>query len=350
MNQLAQKLNLGIITTTLLLGLIACQQTSQSNTDSAPGDKSLPGQGVSIRSAHSTWIEEKFQTEIVNIGLEKLGYQVEIPKELDYPFIFIAIANGELDYTPTYAERAHAKFFENSGGDEKLEAVGVLVPNIIAGYQIDKKTADKYNITNLEQFKQPEIAKLFDSDGDGKANLTGCNPGWGCELVAEHHLDAYGLRDTVEYDRGEYIALIANTISRYQQGESIFYYSFHPHWLASVLKIDEDAIWLEVPFTSLPQDQGNLTEKDTSVAGKNLGFAVENYQILANKKFLSANPVARRWFELVRIPIEDMNAESLRIKNGENTPEDIRRNAKKWVQKNQELFDKWLEEAKQAGA
>lgn len=43
--------------------------------------------------------------------------------------------------------------------------------------QIDKKTAAQYQITNLEQLKDPKIAQLFDSDRDGKANLVGCVPG-----------------------------------------------------------------------------------------------------------------------------------------------------------------------------
>jgi len=348
---LTQKLNIGVIITTLFVGLIACQPTptDQSNPDATTGDSNLPGEGVSIRPAHSTWIEEKFQTEIVNIGLEKLGYQVDQPQEIDYPPMYIAMANGDLDYTPTHGKRAHAQFFENSGGSEKLERVGVVIPNTTSGYQIDKKTADKYNITNLEQLKEPEIAKLFDSDGNGKANLTGCNPGWGCELVIEHHLDVYELRDTVEHDQGEYIALIADTISRYEEGESVLYYIFNPHWLASELKLEEDAVWLEVPFTSLPKEQGDVTEQDTSVDGKNLGFPIEDYQIVANKQFLAANPVAKRWFELVKIPLEDMSIESLRIKDGEDRPEDIRRHAEEWVEENQELFDSWVEEAKKAG-
>ncbi|NET55814.1 MAG: glycine betaine/L-proline ABC transporter substrate-binding protein ProX [Symploca sp. SIO2E6] len=349
MNQLAKQVNNGAIITTLLVGLIACQPIDQANTDLTHEDKNFPGKGVRIRSAHSTWIEEKFQTEIVNLGLEELGYQVEPPQEIDYPPMYLAIANGDLDYTPTHGKRAHAQFFENSGGLEKLERVGVLIPNTIGGYQIDKKTADQYKITNLEQLKKPEIAKLFDSDGNGKANLIGCNPGWGCELIIEHHLDAYDLRDTVEHNKGEYIALMADTISRYEQGESVLYFVFDPHWLASVLKVEEDASWLEVPFTSLPKEQGKVTEKDTSVDGKNLGFAVADYQIVANKQFLAANPVAKRWFELVKIPLEDVSAESLRIKDGENKPEDIRRHAQEWVEKNQELFDSWVEEAKKVG-
>ena len=54
-------------------------------------------------------------------------------------------------------------------------AKGVYSDNAAQGYLIDKKTADQYKITNIGQFKDPKIAKLFDADGDGKADLTGCN-------------------------------------------------------------------------------------------------------------------------------------------------------------------------------
>ncbi|NEO98429.1 MAG: glycine betaine/L-proline ABC transporter substrate-binding protein ProX [Symploca sp. SIO2E9] len=345
----AQKTNLGRALATLLIGLIACQSVPESTTKSIEA-QGLPGEGVKISSAHSNWIEEHFQTAIVNLGLEKLGYQIKEPKELDYPAIHLAVANGDLDYTPVHGDSAHEQFFQNSGGEEKLQKVGVLISSAVQGYQIDKKTADKYNITNLEQFKKPEIAKLFDFDRDGKANLTGCNPGWGCQLVIEHHIDAYGLRDTFEQDTGQYTALLADTMTRYQQGEPVLFYAYNPHWISSVLIPGKDVVWLEVPFTSVPEFQGKLTEKDTLIEGKNLGFAKSRYRIIANNKFLAANPVAKRWFELVQISVEDMNAESLRIKDGEDSPEDIRRHAEEWVEQNQQLWDRWLEEAKQAAS
>jgi glycine betaine/proline transport system substrate-binding protein len=90
---------------------------------------------------------------------------------------------------------------------------------------------------------------------------------------------------------------------------------------------------------------GNITEDDTSVKGKNLGFPILQQSIVANKKFLADNPVAKRWFELVQIPVEDINAESLRIKEGENKSEDIQRHAQEWVKNNQQLFDDWIKEA-----
>ena len=87
--------------------------------------------------------------------------------------------------------------YESCGGDDKFYRQGQYVSGAAQGYLIVKKTAEKYGITNIGQLKDPKIAKLFDADGDGKADLTGCNPGWGCELVIENQLSAYKLNDNV---------------------------------------------------------------------------------------------------------------------------------------------------------
>ncbi|NES92980.1 glycine betaine/L-proline ABC transporter substrate-binding protein ProX, partial [Okeania sp. SIO2B9] len=307
MKQKYLKTILGTILTSLLVIFTSCQQVPDSET-------------VTIRSANSSWIQELFQTEVVNIGLEKLGYKIERPKQIEYPAIYISLANGDLEYSTVYYEPQHNEFFENAGGEEKLEKVGKLTPDGIQRYEIDKKTADKYNITNLQQLKNPEIAKLFDSDGDGKANLVGCNPGWSCELIINHHLKAYELENTVEHNQGQYEILLADAMTRYQEGKPILYYAYEPHWISTVLKPNENVVSLEVPFTSLPSSMENLSEKDTSLDGKNLGFPLLQQRIVANQKFLEVNPVAKRWFELVEIPIVDMNVESLRIKEGEDKP------------------------------
>ena len=334
MNNRALKIILGIILTSILIIFTSCQQVPNSKA-------------VTIRTAHSTWIEESFQTNIVNIGLEKLGYKVEEPKQIEYTAIYISIANGDLEYSTVYYQPSHKKFFEKAGGEEKLKKVGILTPDGIAGYQIDKKTADKYKITNVEQLKNPEIAKLFDSDKDGKANLVGCNPGWACELTIDHQIKAYGLENTVEHNRGQYNILLLDAITRYKQGQPILYFAYNPHWISAILKPGKDVVWLEVPFISL-LEMANITEKDTLLDGKNIGFSKTQQSILANKKFIESNPVAKRWFELVEIPVADMNAESLRIKEGENKPEDILRHAQEWIKNNQEKYDNWLEIARQA--
>ncbi|NET60169.1 MAG: proline/glycine betaine ABC transporter substrate-binding protein ProX, partial [Symploca sp. SIO2E6] len=72
-----KQFTLGVVIASLLVVISACQTTPQSTTASSESNQAaLPGKGVTARSAHSNWIEEHFQTEVVNIGLEKLGYQV----------------------------------------------------------------------------------------------------------------------------------------------------------------------------------------------------------------------------------------------------------------------------------
>jgi len=338
---------LGILLAVLSIGLIACQPTIQSNSEST--DKMMPGKGVRVRSGSSVSTYAVFLTEIINIGLEKLGYKTEDAKQLSVPILHISVSNGDLDLYTDHWEKLQNKFFLENGGEDKFKRVGIIVDNALQGYQIDKKTAYQYNITSLEQLKNPKIAKLFDSDGDGKANLTGCNPGWGCELVIEHHLDVYGLRDTVEHDQGNYEILLANVVARNRQEKPILYYVYTPSWVPIVLEPGKDAIWLEVPFTSLPKEQGEVSEQDTILDGKNLGIAVDRVRIVANNKFLTANPAAKRLFELIAIPIEDVNAQQKLVQEGESNSKDFRRHAEDWIKKNQEKFDGWVEEARKTG-
>jgi len=342
------------IVVALILGLIACQPTPESTTKSPGSSQStevgLPGKGVKVRPGFGGAATGQFVSEILRIGLEKLGYEVEELKQLNTTALFLALGNDEIDVAPTL-EKLSANFFEKAGGEKKLERVGMFIPSdILQGYSIDKKTAEQYKITNLVQLKDPKLAKLFDSDGDGKANLTGCNPGLACELVIDHHLKVYGLENTVKQDKGEFELLRVDMIARYKQGKPVLYYSGNIDGSTSVLQAGKDVVWLEVPFTSLPGEKGKeVTQKDTTVGGKNLGFAVDRARLVASRKFLSANPAAKRWFELVRVPLEDFITEEKLAREGQGSSKDIRRHAEEWVKNHQALVDGWLEEARNAG-
>ncbi len=162
--------------------------------------------------------------------------------------------------------------------------------------------------------------------------------------MIEHQLDAYGLRDVITHIReADYFAMIRDTISRFKAGETILYYTYTPLWVSGILVSGKDVEWLTVPFTSLP---GERTETDTTLPdGRNLGFAINKERILANKKFLRANPAAKRFFELVKIPINDVSAQNDRMHNCEKKPKDILRHVREWIAENRVEFDSWIKEA-----
>lgn len=321
-------------------------EAEESEEMAEPMGESLPGEGKTIKGMYSGIIAEAFQHIIVEKALEELGYTIEEPPEGQYPAIHLALANGDVDFFTNHWDPLHEAFYTEAGGAEVMTRIGGLISGAAQGYLIDKATADEYGITNLEDFKDPEIAALFDTDGDGKANLIGCDPGWGCERVIEHHLDAYELRDSINHDQGTYFALIADGITRYEAGDPVLYYTWTPMWLGGVLVPGEDVVWLNVPFSSGPDG-----DVDTEAAdGSNTGFVVNTLRITANNDFLAANPAAARLFEVMEIPIDAVMAENLLINDGEDTAADIERHADEWIAANQELFDSWLDAARKAGS
>lgn len=325
------------VRTLLVSGLLAMGVATQVSA------AALPGAGIKVQPLKSSIAEETFQTLLVTKALQKLGYDVQPIKEVTYPTAHIAIANGDATFMADHWNPQHAEFYKNAGGDDKLSRTGVYSDNAAQGYLIDKKTADKYKITNVSQFTDPKIAKLFDADGDGKADLTGCNPGWGCEGIIEHQLTAYKLRDTVTHKQGSYSALIADTITRFKQGKPVFYYTWTPYWVSAILHPGRDVVWLEVPFSAMPGEQDKIDTKLPN--GKNYGFPVNKQQIVANKKFVEDNPAAGKLFEVMQLPVADINAQNLRMTKGEKKPADIERHTNGWIKGHQKTFDSWIAQA-----
>ncbi|MEO8015154.1 MAG: glycine betaine/L-proline ABC transporter substrate-binding protein ProX [Polaromonas sp.] len=303
----------------------------------------LPGKGVKVQPLQSSTAEETFQTLLASRAMQKLGFDVQPIKEVDYPASHIAIANGDATFMANHWDPLHADFYKNAGGDSKLVRLGSYVSNAAQGYLIDKKTAEKYNITRIDQLREPKLAKLFDTTGDGKANLTGCNPGWGCEAVLEHQFTAYKLRDTVTHMQGNYAALIADTLARYKEGKPVLYYTWTPYWLSGVLRPGKEVTWLEVPFTALPDNQGKV---DTQLPnGKNYGFPLNTHRIVATKAFVEKYPSAGKLFEVMVLPIGDVNAQNQLMNSGQGSQQDIARHTDGWIKAHQKTFDGWIAQA-----
>ncbi|WP_418315990.1 glycine betaine/L-proline ABC transporter substrate-binding protein ProX [Piscinibacter sakaiensis] len=307
---------------------------------------SKPGAGVEVQPIKSSIAEETFQTELVMRGLKDLGYDVKPIKEIEYAAGHVALGNGDATFMADHWDPLHIDFYKKAGGDAKLYRKGIYSPGALQGYLIDKKTADQYKITKISQLSDPKIAKIFDTDGDGKADLAGCNPGWGCEKVIEHHLDAYKLRDTVTHKQGSYAAIIADTITRAKAGEPVLYYTWTPYWVSGVLVPNKDVVWLQVPFSSLPGERKDVSTKLPN--GSDYGFQANNQRIVANKAFAKANPAAAKLFEVMKLSANDISAQNLRMRDGEKDEADIQRHVQAWIDGHRKVYDGWLKAARAA--
>ncbi|MEM9221190.1 MAG: glycine betaine/L-proline ABC transporter substrate-binding protein ProX [Pseudomonadota bacterium] len=302
-----------------------------------------PGEGITVQPVIGLIAEEYFQSRLLFKALEDLGYEVAEPLETEVQTAHLAVGTGDAHFYPIHWKTLHSAFFDESGGEGVVERVGPFVEGMLQGYLIDKASYDA-GVQNIGELSDPEVAAKFDSDGDGKADLAGCVPGWGCERVIEHQLSEFDLRDTVAHNQGAYNAIIADTIARYEAGDPIIYYTWTPYWVSGVLVPGEDVEWLSVPYTSLPDG----VEADTEFNGRNLGFAVDNMYILAASDFLKENPPIGALFAAAKIDVNDISAQNKQMADGADSSSDIDGHVKAWIEANQDTYNGWLEAARAA--
>jgi ABC-type proline/glycine betaine transport system substrate-binding protein/ABC-type amino acid transport substrate-binding protein len=316
-------------------------------------NKMRPAPAETIFIARATWDTGWFQTEIFIKLLEELGYPVAYPQTMDNLAFYLAAARGEVDLWVNGWFPSHNVFLKQDAVKGKVQPVGFeVIAGALQGYMVDKRTSDALKITSLGDLKKPDVAAVFDRNGNGKADLIGCNAGWGCERVVEHHLDAYDLRATVEHVQGDYSPLMDDVIARYKRGEPILFYTWTPNWTVGTLVPGKDVVWIPVPFPSLPIDQQDM-EGRTIIAGVPgcaadpcaMGFPPNDIRVVANRQFLEKYPDIRRLLESVEIPLEDISRQNAKMLDGEDDYTDIQRHAQQWIQGNRDRTDRWLEEA-----
>lgn len=331
--------------TSIVMRLLAVALISTGTYSSALAED-LPGAGAKvIPASQSGNPEELFQVYIAGMGLSDLGYDVQEPLIAQMQSAFVAVSNGDATYYSSFWDPMMTHFMENLNENKTVELLGAVSKDAMEGYLIDKKTAEANKLTSIDQLKDPKLAALFDTDGNGKANLYGCDLGWGCERQITHMIEAYGLSETVEQTSGSYAALMADVVGRVKAGQPVLYTAWQPYWLIATLQPGRDVSWLTVPFTALPD--GNDVQTNIEGIG-NSGFPVNAQRFLANKAFLDSNPAARKWFELITIPAADISAQNLLMHDGERSADQIKAHAEAWKAAHTEQWEKWIEEAKTA--
>ncbi|WP_165358706.1 glycine betaine/L-proline ABC transporter substrate-binding protein ProX [Haloactinopolyspora alba] len=286
------------------------------------GDGGDPGSGAeSIRMARATWDTGWFQAEVYRQLLEELGYSVESVTTMGNAEFYGAAAAGDVDLWANGWFPLHNTAIEEVGAKGAVEPVGTQVSDgARQGYLIDRASAERHDITSLADLADPAVAEHFDTDDDGKADLLGCQVGWGCESVIERHLDELGLRETVTHVQGNYAPRMDDVVERYQRSEPVLFYTWTPNWTVGELVPGEDVTWLDVPD----------------------GWPPNDIRAVGNSAFLDEHPPVRRLLRAVTIPLEDISAQNARMRAGEGAPADIRRHAREWIAQNRGQVDEWL--------
>ena len=308
-----------------------------------------------VKMARADWGSGHMQAAIYAQLIGELGYEVTDPAEntLDPNGFYPALASGQYDlwangWFPLHDIYLKGELVTGQATDLPIEPVGWQVASgALQGYMADMATANELGITTMADVIAN--AATFDMDGDGRADLIGCNKGWGCNTVIDQHISEFGWGGSVEQVVGDYNDLVGAVQDRVAAGEPALFYGWTPNWTMSVLVPGEDVVWLTSP--ALPGDAGS-----TAVPGLpgcawapcDLGWTVSSIRAVANTDFLDENPQIRRLLEVVAIPLGDIAAQNARMASGGYSEEEIWADAAAWIAANRGMVDSWLSSARGA--
>ena len=157
-----------------------------ATVDEGAADDVAPGGGRTLVVARPTWDTGWFQSALIAQLLVELGYRVEGPSTTENDRFYQEVQTGGIDLwvngwfplhdplLPDESTGARRVGFEVEGG-------------ALQGYAVDRATSEAADIDTLADLADPETARLFDLDGDERADLIGCNVEWACHEIVDHH-------------------------------------------------------------------------------------------------------------------------------------------------------------------
>ena len=77
-----------------------------------------------------------------------------------------------------------------------------------------------------------------------------------------------------------------------------------------------------------------------------MGFQANDLRVVANVDFLEAHPAGATLFGLINWPLQDIAAQIVLMREGENSEEDLHRHAEEWIENNRDQAAHWLASAR----
>jgi glycine betaine/proline transport system substrate-binding protein len=109
-----------------------------------------------------------------------------------------------------------------------LGTEGIFVPTYVV---------EEHGVKKLEDLAKPEVAKLFDSDGNGKGELWAGAVGWESTNHTEVRGKTYGFDKTMEYTTVEQAVFLAQLKDAVDNKKPIAFYYWTPEWIHAAYKL-----------------------------------------------------------------------------------------------------------------
>ena len=175
------------------------------------------------------WPSVRVTAHVLKVVMEdNLGLEVELQNGTN-PVVFEAMDSGAMHVHPEVWMPNQVNL-NNKFVKEKKTVM--MNPNGVAGDQamcVTKGTADRTGIVNLSELSNPDMAKNFDTDGDGKGEIWIGAAGWASTNVEKIRAKSYGYSETMNLKEMDETLALAEVDNAVAQKKNIVFFCYTPH-------------------------------------------------------------------------------------------------------------------------
>jgi glycine betaine/proline transport system substrate-binding protein len=285
-----------------------------------------------------SWPSAKASAYILKEAIEQnFGLIVEMQNGTN-PIIFEAMDKGAMHVHPEVWLPNQKDLFDafvNEKGTVAVSKNGVVA---VQGMCIDRGFAEKHGISAIEDLTNPDIAALFDRDGDGLGEVWVGAAGWSLTPVEQIRAKSYGYDQTFELVQIDETLAYADLDNSITVGKPWVGFCYSPHYIFVL----HDLIMLEEPEhdpttwdVTSPSDNPNWLE--ISEAGS-AWEPVLSY-IAFSKKLEEQLPDVAKMLDNVAFTNDDISGMSYALVVKGMEAEEF---ARDWVSDNQDRVINWL--------
>jgi len=284
------------------------------------------------------WPSVRITAHVLKVVLEdNLGLEVELQNGTN-PVVFEAMDSGSMQVHPEVwmpnQVNLHKKFV-------KEKKTVRMNPNGVAADQamcVTKDTSVRTGIVNLSDLTNPDMAKKFDSDGDGKGEIWIGAAGWASTNVEKIRAKSYGYADTMKLKEMDETLALAEVDNAIAQKKNIVFFCYTPHHMFSLY----DLVILKEPAYDAakwkviqPTDDPDWLKKSDAAVAWDKAYLHIHYAASLEK----THPAAAKILSKVKLDTDTISAMTYALVVKKSDPAEY---AKKWVADNGSTVDNWL--------
>lgn len=285
------------------------------------------------------WPSVLATAHVLKVAMENnLGLEVELQNGTN-PVVFEAMDSGSMHVHPE-VWLPNQTNLNNQYVSEKQSVR--MNPNGVSGDQamcVTKGTAERTGIVNLSDLTDPEMARNFDTDGDGMGEIWIGAAGWASTNVEKVRAKSYGYDATMSLKEMDESLALAEVDAAVNQDENIVFFCYTPHHMFA---LHELVILAEPAHNAAEWNVIQPTDDPEWLSKSSAGMAWSSASLhIHYATSLEADqPEAAAMLANVSLDTDVVSQMTYALVVEKQDPAEF---ATKWVEDNAEMVDSWLQ-------